>query len=202
MTKSSQLNFNAFSFCFRKLILLTIVGGLLTSCAYRLGSSERSLPGGAKLIAVPVFKNKTMEPGIEVAFTNALIQEFERSGVAKVSPLSMAEVRAEGHIESISYVPSGKRTSADLPLLPTGAVLATEYRILVKAFVTILRNHDNKILWSGEFNGERTYSAPQVASATINTVNPLYNLSARRQNIETLSVNMMAEAHDRLTENF
>jgi hypothetical protein len=53
--------------------------GLLTGCAYRFGNVSRSLPGGYKYISIPVFKNKTQETGIEVGFTNALIQEFDRS---------------------------------------------------------------------------------------------------------------------------
>lgn len=182
--------------------LLILFSLNLASCAYRLGSNERSLPGGARTLAVPIFKNMTQEPGIEQSFTNSLIQQFKRSHVASVLPESMADVVVTGEINSISYVPAGKRTSADLALLPEGAVLATEYRILISATLAVVKNADKSVLWSGTFSGERTYSGPQVASPVVNSVNPLYNLSSRRQNIEAMALDMMTEAHDRITENF
>jgi hypothetical protein len=174
----------------------------LAGCAYRLGPVERTLPGGFQSVAIPIFKNLTQEPGIETTFTHAILQEFERSRVAKVTAESLADVVIVGEITSISYIPSGKRTSNELALLPTGAVLATEYRILMRTRVSVLRNSDRTSLWASEFTGERTYSSPQVASPVVNTVNPLYNLSARRQNIEIMAADMMTEAHDRITENF
>lgn len=171
----------------------------LSSCAYRIGSPDRSLPGGYRQVFVPIFKNKSMEPGIEVAFTNALIQEFERAKIGRVTEQSQAEVIAEGEIDSVTYTPSSKKEGSDLPM---GAVLAAQYTILISAKLTLMRSSDRSILWSGTFNGERAYNAPQVFAAGINTVNPLYNLSARRQNIDVMASKMMSEAHDRMTENF
>ncbi|HRO68381.1 MAG TPA: hypothetical protein PL182_12500, partial [Pseudobdellovibrionaceae bacterium] len=61
---------------------------------------------------------------------------------------------------------------------------------------------DSEVVWEGRFRGERTYAAPQVHMAGVNSVNPLYNLSARRQNLDVLAQEMMIEAHSRMTENF
>lgn len=171
----------------------------MTGCAYRLGSPDRTLPGGYKQISIPVFKNLSQETAIEVYFTNSLIQEFERSKIARVVEPNLAEAVLEGEIESVTYTPSGQNQGG---ALPTGAVLAAQYQILITAKITVKRNSDKSILWTGTFNGERTYIAPQVLNAVINTVNPLYNLSARRQNIQSLASEMMQEAHDRITENF
>jgi hypothetical protein len=164
-----------------------------------LGSPDRTLPGGYKQISIPVFKNLSQETAIEVYFTNSLIQEFERSKIARVVDPNLAEAVLEGEIETVTYTPSGQNQGGSLP---TGAVLAAQYQILITAKITVKRNSDKSILWTGTFNGERTYIAPQVLNAVINTVNPLYNLSARRQNIQSLASEMMQEAHDRITENF
>jgi hypothetical protein len=171
----------------------------LTGCAYRLGSPDRSLPGGYRQVFVPMFKNKTYEPSVEVAFTNSLIMEFERSKIGRVTDSHQAEVLVEGEIESIAYNASPPSTGSSLP---TGAVLSPQYQILISARVTLRRNSDKSVLWSGTFKGERNYNAPFVTGAGINTVNPLYNLAARRQNIEAAAAEMMSEAHDRMTENF
>jgi hypothetical protein len=198
-------------------ILLLNFCVLTSGCAYRLGSPDRTLPGGYKQISIPMFKNLSQEVGIEVYYTNSLIQEFERSKIARVVDPNLAEAVIEGEIESVTYTPSGQNQGLttppgpnppstagtnNAPVLPTGTVLAAQYQILVTVKITVKRNSDKSILWTGSFNGERTYIAPQVLNAVINTVNPLYNLSARRQNIQVLSGEMMQEAHNRITENF
>lgn len=176
----------------------------LSGCAYRLGAAARTIPGGYRQISVPVFKNKTQETGIEVAFSNALIQEFQRSRIARVVDNSLSEVAVVGEIDSIQYLPGSPRKAgeASAQYLPTGTVIASEYRILMRVTVRIVRQADGTELWSGSFSGERTYAAPQVTLAGVNSVNPLYNLSARRQNIDIMANDIMTEAHDRITENF
>ena len=169
----------------------------LTGCAYRLGSPERGLPGGYRQLTIPIFRNMTQETGIEVAFTNALIQEFERSRAGKVVEPSQSEVSIEGEITSLNYKPGGPKEVG-----PTGVVLATEYEITIDVKVVLRRVADREILWEGSFQGKTPYVAPQVSQAGLNTVNPLYNLSARRQNIDVMASDLMAEAHDRMTENF
>lgn len=172
----------------------------LAGCAYQLGSTRRSLPGGYKQVSIPVFKNKSQEAGIEVAFTNNLIQEFQRSRVARVVEKRESDILLEGSIDSVIYVTASTSDTGDF--LPKGTVIATEYRILIGVTVRAVRQIDGAELWRGFFAGETTYSAPQVTLAGVNSVNPLYNLSARRQNIENKSIDMMSEAHDRITENF
>ncbi|MBX3018138.1 MAG: LptE family protein [Bdellovibrionaceae bacterium] len=171
----------------------------LSGCAYRTGGPDRSLPGGYTQIHIPIFKNKTQEVGIEVGFTNALVQEFERSRSARVVSPEYAEAEVEGEIQSVIYQPGGIQGGDKFP---KGSVLASEYRVLLVVRVALKRKSDNAELWSGSFQGERTYVAPQVLQAGVNTVNPLYNLSARRQNIENMASDLMSEAHDRMSENF
>lgn len=177
---------------------------LSTSCAYRLGTSTRTIPGGGKTISIPVFLNRTAETGIEMSYTNALMQEFYRSKVARVTDKDTSDVILVGEIQKLEYLPGAKKVSGDssAPFLAEGAVLATEYRILLTTAIKAIDRKTQKVLWSGQFSGERTYVTPQVTLTGVNSVNPLYNLSARRQNIEVMANDMMAEAHDRITENF
>lgn len=137
-----------------------------------------------------------------MAFSNALIQEFQRSRIARVVDNALSEVAVVGQIETVQYLPGAKRVAGDSSYLPKGTVIASEYRILVTASVKVVRQSDGAELWSGMFSGERTYAAPQVTLAGVNSVNPLYNLSARRQNIDIIAGDLMVEAHDRITENF
>lgn len=157
-------------------------------------------------MAIPVFKNATQQVGIEGFFTNELIRQFNRSQVAKVADKSVAPVVIEGEIQSIQYVHGGQinanKEAENKINLPDNTVLTVEYRVLLKAHVLLRRVSDQQVMWQGDFANERVYTAPQVGLQVINSVNPLYNQSARMEVIELMAQDMMAEAHDRMTENF
>ncbi|MFN8945677.1 MAG: hypothetical protein ACK5WZ_13760, partial [Pseudobdellovibrionaceae bacterium] len=85
---------------------------------------------------------------------------------------------------------------------PLDTVLAAEYLINLEVSVVLVRAVDGKVLWQSVFRGEKTYYAPQITRAGLNSANPLYNLSSRRQNIDLMALDLMAEAYGRITENF
>jgi hypothetical protein len=188
--------------------LIVLLSFAIAGCAYHFGDQERDIPGGYRTVAVPVFKNKTMETGIEVYFTNAMIREFERSRIGSVTEQAQAQTTLEGTIDSVEYIPTSEISNSDkkngitTKPLPEFSVLTTEYRIFVRTTLRLLRNSDKKVLWEGNFEGERSYLAPKIGKAVINTANPLYNQSARYQNIQVMAGDIMNEAHNRLTENF
>lgn len=173
-------------------------------CAYRLGAGTRSLPGGYRQMSIPMFKNRSQDVGAEAVFTQALQQEFIRSKVGRIVAEPMAEVRIEGEVVSVDYTASTKLSSGDKSsgLLPDGTVLASRYGVVTKVVVRVIRRSDGEKLWEDTFTNERSYPAPFVTVAGVNTVNPLYNQSARAQNLESVAGEMMSEAHSRITENF
>ncbi len=179
-----------------------------SGCAYRFGYEGRDLPEGFKAVSIPVFKNKTQEVSIERFFTNELVQQFNRSKVAKVVADSTAPATVEGTIDKVEYLHGGqvvaeKANASDNKFeLPSNSVLTTEYRVLVKATIVLRRKADQKIVWQGAFDSESVYTAPQIGLQVVNSANALYNHSARMEVIERMSRDMMAEAHDRMTENF
>lgn len=177
---------------------------VLPSCAYRLGDGPRALPDGYDRVAIPVFANKTDEVGIEIYFTNALIREFSRSKIARVVSHGEAPVTILGSIEKLTLTPTSQVASGNSSgvNLPDGAVLTTEYRLNLKAKVSLKRNSDLKILWSQDFDNEKVFPAAQIGSQFINSANPLYNHSAVHQNVANLAQLMMYEAYSRMTERF
>ena len=190
---------------------------LLSSCGYRWGYGERSLPGGYTKIAIPVFHNRSDYVGVEAAYTNALIHQFAKSKVAKLVKKKHSEVYVDATIVNVSIVREGTRSidagnvsdtdpktgdGENEIRLPVNAVLATEYRVITNTKVYLRRTLDRKVLWEGTLVGEKVYPAPQVGLGVVNSVNPLYNHNARINVIEGMSGDMMADAHDRMTENF
>jgi TolB-like protein len=176
----------------------------LSGCAYHMGVKDRRFPGGYEYVAVPVFKNTTQETGSEVFFTNALVTELERAKIVAIADKAAAQVTLEGTIRSITYTPSSQTRAGDVTpqYLPEGTVLTTEYYVNVDVNIVAKRNSDQKIIWSSDFKSRRSYTAPRIGIQGLNSANALYNHSARYQNIQAMANDMMAEAHDRLTENF
>ncbi len=186
------------------LVVFLGFGQLLTGCAYRLGAGDRQIPGGYRTIAVPVFKNSTMETGIEVYFTNAIVREIERAAIGKVTEKSAAQVVLEGTVDSVDYIPVApvEGTSRADSIIPDRTVLNTRYRVRVTSTIRLRRSSDQQVLWENQFQREEIYSTPRVAIQGLSSANALYNHSARLQNIQTIASDMMAEANDRMTENF
>lgn len=178
---------------------------VLSGCSYRWGFRERSVPGGYKEIAIPIFKNRSQEVGVETDFTNALVLQFERSQVARVTTQAAAPVRIEGEILKVGLIGTGGGIiggkDPNNPL-PTNAALWTEYQINLEAKITVRRQSDEKILWEGKLSDQKIYEAPRIGEPVVNSANATYNDSARRHALATLAEEMMAEAHDRITENF
>jgi len=203
----SCFRLNFLTFTARCVVATTVLAVLISGCAYKFGYQQRDLPGGFKELAVPVFSNATQQVGIEGAFTNALVRQFARSRVAKVTTAEAAPVFVRGRIMSVDYIATSQvdanREEENIKFnLPENTALTVAYRVLLKTRVELVRQSDQKVLWSSIFDNERVYTAPQVGLAVINSVNPLYNQSARLEVIEQMAHDMMADAHDRMTENF
>lgn len=176
----------------------------ISSCAYRLGSPEKRVPGGYNLIAVPVFKNSTQEVGVEAFFTQAMIMEIQRSSLASIRDKAESQAIIIGEVVSIDYTADAEVTSENAGFgdLPSGTILAKGYRVNVKVKVSLYRSSDMALLWTGEQTGEKRYPAPVITKQVVNSANVLYNQSAKIQNIQLLSRDMMLETFDRMTENF
>lgn len=145
-----------------------------------------------------MFKNLTQEVGIETSFTNAIIDELSQSRVAQLNP--NAEVDVVGTIESVQYFPSGNTKIGEIG--DDQVVLAADYRVVIVVDLAVKKRGEDLLLWNGKFSGQRTFSAAQIKDPIVNSANPLYNLSARRRNIAELAKDIVAEATDKMTENF
>ncbi len=178
------------------------LAGVLGGCAYHGGFGNRGMPGGYTLIAVPTFKNITFEAGTEVYFTNAIIRELNRSHVARIVDKSEAQATLEGVVEKIAYTATSQKVGKEGEALPKGTALTDVNRVYVASRVTLRRNSDQTVLWTQVFTSERVYLPPLIGRPGLNSVNAPYDHSARYQAVAAVAIDMMSEAHDRLTENF
>jgi len=114
------------------LLSLLLCGG----CGYQMVGKETHVPPGLNSIAIPTFKNKTFEPGIEVPFTQALLREFIQDRRVNVVDRAQAASVLEGIIKDFRF--------SSVSFDRSGLVL--EYQIDVILDLT-LKDQTGKVLW-------------------------------------------------------
>ncbi len=117
-------------------VLLILCMMPLMACGYRMVGKETHVPPGLKSVAIPTFKNRTYEPGIEVPFTQAFLNEFILDRRVNVVDRAQADSLLEGvitdfRIYTVSYDRSG---------------LVLEYQTNVMLDLT-LKDRVGKVLW-------------------------------------------------------
>jgi len=118
---------------------------LLVACGYQMVGKETHVPPGLTSVAVPTFKNRTYEPGIEVPFTQAFLNEFILDRRVNVVDRGQADSLLEGIITdfkifSVSFDRSG---------------FVLEYQTNVTLDLT-LKDRAGKVLWE-----EKNFSETQ-----------------------------------------
>lgn len=183
-----------------RLFLFFLLPISLSSCAYNWGFGERTLPGGYKELAVPMFENFSPEVGLEENFTSALIESFQQSRAALIQSKGRAPLLLKGRVSAVDITRGlgASRTGS----LPSRAVLSTGYLLTVRASLELIRQSDQKVIWSGDFSKSKTYLAPRIGTPLVNSANALYNDSKKKETLRELAKEMMSEAHDRMTEGF
>ena len=120
-----------------------------SGCGYQMVGKETHVPPGIGSVAIPTFKNNTFEPGIEIPFTQAFLQEFISDRRVKVVNRSEADCVLEGVIKyfysvSVTYNRSGQ---------------VQEYLTTVTMDVT-LKNRGGDVIWTDrDISESRTFRA-------------------------------------------
>jgi len=104
------------------LILAAIV---LAGCGY---GTRGSLPDHIKTVAVPIFKNRTLEPGVESAITSGVVNAFSSGGRVKVVPIDQADAILQGEVVAYSLDGLAFDRNANVQAYRLRLVLNVEFR--------------------------------------------------------------------------
>lgn len=158
--------------------------GILSACGYQF-AGRGDLPGGIERIAVHVLENRSSETGIEIAITNALINEFNHRRQGSVVGADSADGVLKGTIDSIVWGTISRR----------GINTASERRVTATLSLT-LTDDMGKVLWKRSgISAAEAYEVSQDGNKTITEGN-------RRQAISMLSEQMAEFVYRQLVDNF
>lgn len=131
-------------------ILLTVC--LLVGCGYHFPGSSGALPGNVEKIYVPLFKNKTSEPRLEVGLADRISQVSSRSAqVSLVEQRESAEAVLDGDIVGYSSIATAYDSNDDI----------SEYKatMVVEARLVDARSERGDVLWHKTIRWSRDYTA-------------------------------------------
>ncbi len=148
--------------------VLGFLGALLlcfSGCAgYHIGPVKPAAMSQVRTIAVPSFKNSTLEPRLEVLVANALIRQLQQDGTYKITSERDADAIVEGSIERIERLPArGVRKENSTP---ADFYQTSEFTLNLVLNVKVVEKNSGKPLSSRNFSGQSSFF---VSGANVNT---------------------------------
>jgi outer membrane lipopolysaccharide assembly protein LptE/RlpB len=156
---------------------------LLMACGYRMAGKETHVPPGLSSIAIPTLKNKSFEPGIEIQFTQAFLNEFIQDRRVKVVSRAEADAILEGVVTDF--------TAYGVAYDKSGFVL--QYRTIIVVNFT-LRDRTGKVLWEEKGWNENQWFRASSTGVT--------NEAAKQVAIQRTAGFMAERIRDRFFQNF
>jgi hypothetical protein len=134
-----------------RVFLVLLVPLFLSGCAgYRVGNISGREIQGVHSVYVPVARNESLEPDLQVVATNAIIRRFENDGTLSVNPSLNADSELDVTITSIQRTPV--RSSV------TDLLLTAEYQLTINAKATYVnRKLGRKIFENIDVSGSTTF---------------------------------------------
>jgi len=115
-----------------KKISLTALGSLcLAGClGYHIGPVKPQYLGDVHTIAIPTFKNQTLQPRIEVLVTGTVIKQFQQDGTFRIASNENADAILEGQIINVSRSPARSVRGNVLATTEFNLVMRVKYRLV------------------------------------------------------------------------
>jgi len=135
---------------FRAGIALLVVCGLSGCAGYRVGNiSGRDLQG-VHSVFVPVVRNSSLEPDLQVTLTNEIIRRFNNDGTLTVNQTSNADSELDVTVVNVRRQASRSST--------TDVLVTAQYQLTIEAKATFVnRRLGRKIFENSTVTGSTTF---------------------------------------------
>lgn len=120
------------------LILSSLV---LTGCGYHLGPVKPAYLRNVKTIAIPTFKNNTLEPRLEVLMADTLIKQFQRDGTF--------EIVSDNKADAILYCTLVEIERRQARPVPNNVLATAEYLLIIEVKYELINRVTGGIITNG-----------------------------------------------------
>ncbi len=129
---------------------------------YRLGPAKPSSMREVHTLAVPAFKNMTLEPRVEVMLANCVIKQLQQDGTYKISSENDSDAIVEGTLERIERTPARG--------VQTDFYQTSEYTLSLLLKVKVVERSTGKTLSERDVRGNSSFfvTSSNSMSAEIN----------------------------------
>ena len=134
----------------------------LAGCAgYQVGPIKPTPMRGVQTIAVPTFKNDTLETRVEVLLANAVIKQIQQDGTYKIADENTADAILVGTLEEIERRPARS--------VRGNVLLSREYNLVLRVRYRVYQRETGVELESRNVNGQTSFfvSGTNVLSADV-----------------------------------
>jgi hypothetical protein len=123
---------------------------VLSGCAgYQIGPVQPTFMAGIRTLAIPSFKNDTLEPRIEVALATALIKQFQQDGTYQIVDENEADAVIFGTLERIQRRPARS--------VRGNVLLTKEYTLELKCRFQVVNRVTGAVIDGRAINGTTTF---------------------------------------------
>lgn len=129
-----------------RMLVAALTSAMCAGCAYHVGPVSTM---NVHSIAVLNFRNKTYEPRISVAVTDAVIRRIQNDGAIRVVNEDVADATMTGEITTWTREPLLQRSD--------NVLVAKEYMLLIYAHVLLTDNRTGKHLLDTTCVGRTQY---------------------------------------------
>jgi hypothetical protein len=122
----------------------------LTGCAgYQLGPAKPSFLKDAHTLAVPAFRNNTLEPRLEALVTDTVIRQLQEDGTFQIVHESAADAVLLGIIEKVERRPARS--------VRGNVLLTREFTLSMRVRYQLINRATGRVLDSGTLLGDTSF---------------------------------------------
>ena len=131
---------------------------VLSGCAgYHLGPVKPAALAHVRSVAVPSFKNYTLEPRLEVLLANALIKQIQQDGSYRVTSEKDADAIIEGSVTRIERTPLRGSRSDSSPGVTADFYQTTEFGLELSVSIKVVEKSTGASLASRSTTGTASF---------------------------------------------
>ncbi|HEY0789802.1 MAG TPA: LPS assembly lipoprotein LptE [Chthoniobacterales bacterium] len=122
----------------------------LAGCAgYTIGPIQPGFMRDVHRLAVPIFENRTVEPGIETLVTTTMIRQLQQDGTYQITGADRADAELRGAITDV--------LRAQIRSVTGNVLASSEFSLTVRLHLEVFSNRTNGVIAQKDVDGSSRF---------------------------------------------